>query len=281
MEIIKEVTHLQKSLAQYKEGYGFVPTMGALHEGHLSLVKAALKKSPIVVVSIFVNPTQFNEQSDLEKYPRTLEKDAELLKAIGVKYIFAPGVNDVYPKGVDTSIDIDLGKLDAVMEGEFREGHFAGVMQVVNRLLEIVKPNWIFMGQKDFQQFSIIAFMLKKLKSKVELVVVPIKREPHGLAMSSRNERLSKETRQEAGAIYKVLKSIKRRRNSRSFEQLTTYATKKLNQGPLKLEYITFADGYTLQPIDSIVDTNYAVCCVAVWADDIRLIDNIILKNNT
>jgi pantoate--beta-alanine ligase len=278
MEIIKDVAHLQKALKQHRSGYGFVPTMGALHEGHLSLVKAALKKSPIVVVSIFVNPTQFNEQSDLDNYPRTLEKDAKLLESVGVKYIFAPGVNVVYPKDVDTTVNIDLGKLDDVMEGEFREGHFTGVMQVVNRLLEIIKPSWIFMGQKDFQQFSIIAHMLKILKSKVELVVVPIKREPHGLAMSSRNERLSKATRLEAGAINKVLKSIKRRRNSRTIEQLTTYANKKLNQGALKLEYITFADGYTLQPINSITDSNYAVCCIAVWADDIRLIDNIILK---
>ncbi len=280
MQTISSVAELQSELLKVKGKIGFVPTMGALHTGHISLVKQAHKKCNFVVVSVFVNPTQFNDKSDLDKYPRKLDKDARMLKEAGVSLLFAPTNSDIYPKGLKTEVNIDLGKLDKVMEGQFRPGHFAGVMQVVNRLLEIVKPDFLFMGQKDFQQFSIIAHMLKIQKSKTQLVVCPIMREPHGLAMSSRNERLSKSTREKAALIYKVLKSIKRRRKTRTINELKAYAESKFAAPPFKLEYIAFADGYTLQPILKIDESKYSVCCVVVWADDVRLIDNIILTKD-
>jgi pantoate--beta-alanine ligase len=281
MKVVTQVEELRNLLQNYDGKCGFVPTMGALHEGHLSLVKWAKKEHDIVVVSVFVNPTQFNEKSDLEKYPKSLKEDADLLRKEGVKILFAPSVEEVYPQGLSTLVDIDLDGLDELMEGEFRPGHFVGVMQVVKRLLDIVEPEHLYMGQKDFQQFTIIDKMIRELKLRVKLIVVPIKREAHGLAMSSRNERLSPETRSKAGVIYQVLKSIKKRKNQRTFEQLIEYAQKKLNKEPFKLEYIMFADGKTLQPVNSIDESPYIVCCLAVWADGIRLIDNIILKNKS
>ena len=280
MKIVSSVDEVRELLSEYKDGYGFIPTMGALHEGHLSLVERALEDNETVVVSVFVNPTQFNEKSDLKKYPRNLKKDSELLSEAGVKILFAPEVEDVYPKALNTEVDIEMNGLDEAMEGEFRPGHFKGVMQVVNRLLDILQPTELYMGQKDFQQFTIINHMIDALKLDVKLVVVPTKREPHGLAMSSRNERLSDETRSKAGVIYQVLKSIKRRKNQRTFNQLIEYANRKLNQGPFELEYINFADGFTLQEIDSIDQSSYVVCCLAVWADGVRLIDNMIIKKD-
>lgn len=280
MKTISSVEDLTNSLSSIKGKVGFVPTMGALHTGHISLVDKALKECSTIVVSVFVNPTQFNEKSDLDKYPRTLEKDSKLLAKAGVSILFAPMVSDIYPEGLKTVVDIDLGQLDKVMEGTSRPGHFEGVMQVVNRFLDIVKPDYLYMGQKDFQQFSIIDHMLKIQKSKTKLVVCPIMRESHGLAMSSRNERLSSDTREKAQLIYKVLKSIKRRKNLRTIRELKQYAIKKLSSPPFKLEYIEIADGFTLQPIEQLSDTNYAVCCIAVWADEVRLIDNIILKKD-
>lgn len=194
---------------------GFVPTMGALHEGHLTLVRSASKENDVVIVSIFVNPTQFNDKKDLEKYPRTLDSDLLLLSGSGANVVFAPGVDDIYPDGDDKGADIDLGGLDMYMEGAFRPGHFKGVAQVVKRLLEIVTPDRLYMGQKDFQQFTIIQYMLDSLKINTQLVVCPIVRETTGLAMSSRNARLSSPTRAAAGIIFRVLKSAKRQSASK------------------------------------------------------------------
>ncbi len=278
MIIIDSVAELKEYLNERKGKIGFVPTMGALHDGHLSLVKTAMKKSDVVVVSVFVNPTQFNDKGDLDKYPRTLDKDAGLLSSIGTNVLFAPTEKEVYPPGLSTKVKIDLGQLDKVMEGQFRPGHFEGVLEVVNRLLTIVDPDYLFMGQKDFQQFTIIHHMINVLNIKTQLVVCPIKREANGLARSSRNERLSPESRNTAGQIYKALKSIKRRRKIRTFDELTIYAEKKFNRPPFKMEYIAFVDGYTLQPVLSILDSTYIVVCIVVWVDDVRLIDNIILK---
>lgn len=278
MNIITTVDEMQQILQKEKRKVGFVPTMGALHDGHISLVEQAIKQSDIIVVSIFVNPTQFNDATDLEKYPRTLEKDSKLLDSAGVTYLFAPTVSEVYPKEGLKKVNLDLGDLANVMEGTSRPGHFDGVVEVVHRLLDIVKPDSLYMGQKDFQQFTIIQHMINELNMGVELVVCPIKREPHGLAQSSRNERLKPKTRAKAYVIYKVLRSIKRRRHQRTIPQLMEYAAKKLNSSPFKLEYLAFADGHTLQPIDQIVKGKYAVACIGVWADDVRLIDNIILE---
>ncbi|MFZ1457816.1 MAG: pantoate--beta-alanine ligase [Saprospiraceae bacterium] len=257
---------------------GFVPTMGALHKGHLSLVRKAKKENDLVIVSIFVNPTQFNDKKDLEKYPRTLESDISLLLTARADVVFTPASSEIYPEGDQKGNDIDLGGLDSYMEGAFRPGHFKGVAQVVKRLLDIVTPDRLYMGQKDFQQFTIIAHMIRTLKIQTDLVVCRILREVNGLAMSSRNERLTKETREKAGIIYKTLQSVKKYQNTKSVKELEDYGMKRLNIAPFIPEYFTICDGNTLKPIQNINDTSYAVACVAVWGDGIRLIDNIILK---
>ena len=257
---------------------GFVPTMGALHKGHLSLVRKAKKENDLVIVSIFVNPTQFNDKKDLEKYPRTLELDISLLLRARADVVFTPASSEIYPEGDQKGNDIDLGGLDSYMEGAFRPGHFKGVAQVVKRLLDIVTPDRLYMGQKDFQQFTIISHMIRTLKIQTDLVVCRILREANGLAMSSRNERLTKETREKAGIIYKTLQSVKKYQNTKSVKELEDYGMKRLNIAPFIPEYFTICDGNTLKPIQNINDTSYAVACVAVWGDGIRLIDNIILK---
>ncbi len=280
MFIFKRVTDLQRFVErQKKEGklVGFVPTMGALHEGHMSLIKRANDESEISVCSIFVNPTQFNDKDDLKKYPRPIEKDIELLIANACDVLFLPEVEDVYPKGPKPLV-IDFGKLDKVMEGAFREGHFAGVAQVVKRLLDIVLPDKLFMGQKDFQQFTIIQNMIDQLDIPTELVVCDIMREKSGLAMSSRNVRLSEKGRKAATLLHKTLKAAKKKVNSSTPEKVEKWALKELAAPGFEPEYFTIADGYTLQPIKEFSDTDYVVACIAVWHEGVRLIDNMILK---
>ena len=279
--VVESVPNLIDLIQRNKENgvsIGFVPTMGALHKGHLSLVRKAKKENDLVIVSIFVNPTQFNDKKDLEKYPRTLESDISLLLTARADVVFTPASSEIYPEGDQKGNDIDLGGLDSYMEGAFRPGHFKGVAQVVKRLLDIVTPDRLYMGQKDFQQFTIIAHMIRTLKIQTDLVVCRILREANGLAMSSRNERLTKETREKAGIIYKTLQSVKKYQNTKSVKELEDYGMKRLNIAPFIPEYFTICDGNTLKPIQNINDTSYAVACVAVWGDGIRLIDNIILK---
>ncbi|MBP6445443.1 MAG: pantoate--beta-alanine ligase [Saprospiraceae bacterium] len=279
--VVEGVPNLIDLVQRNKENgvsIGFVPTMGALHKGHLSLVRKAKKENDLVIVSIFVNPTQFNDKKDLEKYPRTLESDISLLLTARADVVFTPASSEIYPEGDQKGNDIDLGGLDSYMEGAFRPGHFKGVAQVVKRLLDIVTPDKLYMGQKDFQQFTIIAHMIRTLKIQTDLVVCRILREANGLAMSSRNERLTKETREKAGLIYKTLQSVKKYQNTKSVKELEDYGMKRLNIAPFIPEYFTICDGNTLKPIQNINDTSYAVACVAVWGDGIRLIDNIILK---
>lgn len=281
MHIIKDVSELKVVLDQFraeKKSISFTPTMGALHDGHISLIAKGNAKADISVCSVFVNPTQFNEKSDLEKYPRTLDQDAELLKSNGTDVLFAPGVDDVYPEHLDTKLDLDFGTLDKVMEGEFRPGHFEGVAQVVKRLLDIVEPDFLMMGQKDFQQFSIIQHMIDKLSLKTQLVVCPIKREKSGLAMSSRNARLTPDEKKEASVIFRTLLAARRKKKTHTIEEIVAYATKRLDRPNFKLEYFTIADGRTLQPIDDITKHDYVVACVACWVGEVRLIDNLIFK---
>ena len=278
MKIINTVQALREALDNTTKSVAFIPTMGALHEGHLSIINEGKKVAEVTVVSIFVNPTQFNQKSDLDKYPRTLEKDAALLEGQEVDFLFAPAESEIYPEGLDTKVDVDFGELVKVMEGAFRPGHFTGVAQVVKRLLDIVQPQFLIMGQKDFQQFTIIQHMINILRIPTELVVCKIMREENGLAMSSRNERLSISTRKKAGIILKVLESISRRAETRDINFLKDYAARKLNDPPFKLEYIEFVNGRTLQPINYYQQCEYVVVCLALWADEVRLIDNIILK---
>ncbi len=281
MKVYKTVKGLQAYLKPFRKKrkkIGFVPTLGALHEGHMSLIKLSKEKSDITVCSIFVNPTQFNETSDLEKYPRTYEADSALLIAEGCDVLFFPSAPQVYPKDIETEVKIDFGKLDKVMEGAFRPGHFDGVAQVVKRLLDIVNPHQLYMGQKDFQQVAIVSHMMTHFKLKTELVVCPIIREPHGLAMSSRNERLSKKKRQAAGVIYETLQWVHDQKSEMSVHDLEEEAIDRLRIPGFRPEYFQIIDGHSLRPINHITKKKYVVACIAVWVEDVRLIDNIILQ---
>jgi pantoate--beta-alanine ligase len=282
MEIITTVKQLNSFLEKVRQNgqnIGFVPTMGALHQGHLSLIKKAKTNKNFVVCSVFVNPTQFNNKKDLAKYPRTLDTDAKLLGNVKCDVLFAPTINEVYPKNLNTSLDINFNGLDTTMEGEFRPGHFNGMAQVVKRLLDIVKPDALYMGQKDFQQFTIVAHMIKKLKIKTTLVVCKILREANGLAMSSRNERLTKDQRNKASIIYKTLQAAFAKRNTLSPKEIESKAMSTLSLPDFKPEYFRIVDGLTLKPVKDFSKHKYIVACVACWVGDVRLIDNKIFKN--
>lgn len=284
MLLFKRVADLQKYLNNIKTKdlqIGFVPTMGALHDGHIALVEQSKTECNITVASIFVNPTQFNDIKDLDKYPRTPEKDIEILTAAGCQILFMPDESEIYPHGKTPSVRFNFGKLDKVLEGTFRPGHFDGMAQVVHRLLEIVKPDRLYMGQKDFQQFTIVASMLDQLKSPTKLVVCDIVREKDGLAMSSRNTRLSHEGRAVAPLIHKVLSEAADMMGEYSPVEIQKICINKLRSEPLfKLEYFEIINGRTLLPIHLFEDTDYAVAITAVWVGDVRLIDNMILKQH-
>lgn len=259
---------------------GLVPTMGALHEGHLSLVKQCIADNDVCIVSIFVNPTQFNNREDLEKYPRNLERDCEFLNSIGVGVIFAPSVDEVYPEP-DTR-QFDFGQLDKVMEGEHRPGHFNGVAQVVSRLFDIVKPDRAYFGEKDFQQLAIIREMVKQLKLNVNIVPMPIVREVSGLALSSRNERLTADQKELAVNISRVLAESKDWIKNSSVGEVIKKVVATLDSlVGLKVEYYEIVDGYTLQSVSDWKDSDYIVGCIAIFCGEVRLIDNIIYKANS
>ncbi|MCB9308675.1 MAG: pantoate--beta-alanine ligase [Lewinellaceae bacterium] len=257
---------------------GFIPTMGALHKGHIKLVKASKKQCDFTIVSIFVNPTQFNDKNDLQKYPRTLDKDIEMLFEPSTDIVFVPQEEEIYPYGVDFENDLDLGGKDLPLEGKFRPGHFKGVAQVVKRLLEIVKPTHLFMGLKDFQQVAVVQHIIDRYEIPTKLVPVSTMREKSGLAMSSRNARLSEEGKEKAATIYKVLSSIVRNYNKRPVNYLLDKGFQKLKETGFETEYLSVVDGHTLQEISDLNDTDYAVVCVATWLEGVRLIDNMIIK---
>ncbi|HEX8514975.1 MAG TPA: pantoate--beta-alanine ligase [Bacteroidia bacterium] len=294
MIIINKVGELRNyldNLRKEQKTIGFVPTMGALHEGHLTLVKQSKTENNITVCSIFVNPTQFNDPSDLAKYPRTLESDSLLLKDADCDVIFAPPVNEIYTreelslklKNVDDNSwkegkHVDFGMLDKVMEGEHRPGHFNGVAQVVSKLFRIVQPDKAYFGQKDFQQLAIIRSMTKQLELPVEIVSCPIIREPDGLAMSSRNTRLSETDRKAASLISATLFKIKEYQDKLSFTELKQMAAKEIGKEPrMELEYFEIADADTLQPVANKAEAKSAVACIALKLGEVRLIDNVML----
>ena len=277
MQIVN-TTNTLKSLweEERKKGksIGFVPTMGALHPGHIELVKRSVAENDISIVSVFVNPTQFNDPNDLIKYPRTLETDCALLGKVGNDYVFAPSVEEIYPEP-DTR-QFDFGKLESVMEGRFRPGHFNGVAQVVSRLFDIVQPDRAYFGEKDFQQLAIVRDLVRQLNLNLEIIACPIVREPDGLAMSSRNTRLNEMQRKEAVVISQTLFKSKELKSQYSVEQLKTWVTQTIDSNSeLKTEYFDIVDGFTLQSIKNWEDTSYPVGCIAVFAGDVRLIDNI------
>ena len=253
---------------------GFVPTMGALHDGHLSLVKQAKKCCDVVAVSIFVNPTQFNDPKDLERYPRTLENDVKLLETVGCDIVFAPTVKEIYPEP-DTR-QFYFGYIGDIMEGPKRPGHFNGVAQVVSRLFDIVKPDKAFFGMKDFQQIVIIRSMVSQLGYKIEIVSCPIIRESDGLAMSSRNRLLTPEHRAAAPHIHKVLSEAVNIHNTMSVNELKEWIIKSINSNPLlEVEYVEVVDEISLKITEDWSEPGNKVICITVYAGEIRLIDNI------
>lgn len=258
---------------------GFVPTMGALHEGHLSLVKKAMQQNDSVVVSVFVNPTQFDNKEDLVKYPRTLDKDVNLLKTLSQDIIvYAPSVEDIYGDNVSSN-QFKFDGLEHEMEGKYRDGHFDGVGTIVKRLFEIIKPNKAYFGQKDFQQLMIIKKLVEKHNLPLEVVGCPIHRAKDGLAMSSRNTRLKPEYRKAAPFIYKTLKAAKKKFGTESANTVTNWVEKQFAKHELlKLEYFIIADVDTLKTVKRKSNKKVYRAFIAVYADDIRLIDNIALN---
>lgn len=277
MQVIKNISDLRTILGRVRsegKSIGFVPTMGALHDGHLSLVDIAGSQTQFVVVSIFVNPTQFNDKGDLERYPRDLQRDVQLLSTTECQLVFAPEVNEIYPEP-DTR-QFNFGMLEQVMEGKFRPGHFNGVAQVVSKLFAIVEPDKAFFGQKDFQQLAIIREMVRKLSLPVEIVSCPIVREPDGLAMSSRNMLLTPEQRANATHISAMLFEAVNKKEQLSVEELCSWVVNRINRNDyLQTEYFEIVDSVTLQPVKSWTDGGRKVGCIAVHCGKIRLIDNI------
>lgn len=278
MKLLKTVDELQQQIQDSGKGtsVGFVPTMGALHEGHISLVRQAVAENSLVVVSIFVNPNQFNDPKDLERYPRTLEADLNLLESTGCDLVFAPDPKEVYPEQ-DTR-KFNFGKLEEVMEGKFRPGHFNGVAQVVSRLFDMVQPDKAYFGLKDFQQLAIIKSMVKQLNLAVEIVPCAIVREDNGLAMSSRNELLSAEERKNAAVISKTLFAAKELKTQKSVQELVEWISNEINNNSfLDVEYVEIVDDEELQPVKRWDEPTTKVACVAVFCGKVRLIDNIVL----
>ena len=283
MNIVKskeQVAEIWQDLKTSKLSIGLVPTMGALHDGHLSLIKQALSENDKVFVSIFVNPTQFNNIKDLDTYPRTLERDISLLETVSKDNIivYAPTVDDIYGNQVE-SVGFNFDGLEKEMEGEFRDGHFDGVGTVVKRFFEIVKPDHAYFGEKDFQQLQIIRKLVEKQNIPVNIVGCDIYRELTGLAMSSRNERLTPEHKNEAPFIYKILKSAKEKFGTKSAKKVMEWVDKQFAKNDLlKLEYFTIADVETLKPIKRKSKKKKYRAFIAVYAGDVRLIDNIALN---
>lgn len=283
MKIFKtneDISRVIKGIKTQNKTLGFVPTMGALHVGHLSLVSKALSENENVIVSVFVNPTQFDKKEDLKKYPRTLERDINILKTLSKNNIivYAPSINDVYDEGVEAK-NFDFDGLEFEMEGKFRDGHFNGVGTVVKRLFEIIRPNNAYFGEKDFQQLQIIKKLVEKFHLPINIIGCKIYREKSGLALSSRNERLKPEYLKVAPIIYKILKAAKEKFRTQSAKKITKWVVKEFaKEKLLVMEYFIIADAKTLKEIKRKSDKRTYRAFIAVYADDIRLIDNIALN---
>ena len=283
MEIFTTHQALQKALAPRREAnssVGFVPTMGALHEGHLSLIQKALLENDVVVVSVFVNPTQFNNALDLAKYPRTLAQDLDTLKALNTSKIlvYTPEIDDIYQDSVFKKT-FDFGPLAHQMEGKFRSGHFDGVGTVVQRLFEIVQPHFAYFGEKDFQQLAIVKKLAQLIKSPVQIVGCPIARAQNGLALSSRNARLTNDEQNDAAKIYRVLQSVKEKFGTEHASQIKEWVNHQFKNDPqLSLEYFEISDAETLISACTIKPNTKYRAFIAAYIRDVRLIDNIALN---
>ncbi len=270
------IRHLD-DLRQKQKSIGLVPTMGALHDGHISLVSRSIEDNDSTLVSIFVNPTQFNDPSDLEKYPRTPEEDLILLREKGVDMVFMPPVNEMYPE--TDGRQFNLEGLDQVMEGASREGHFNGVAQIVSKLFQLVNPHRAYFGQKDFQQMVIIRHLVDQMAMKIDIVACPIIREKDGLAMSSRNIRLGRKERKTAPFIYQTLVEAAKKQAELSPSELKSWLSKRFEQQNLmELVYFEIVDDKTLKPIESWERDVNKVGCIAVILGGVRLLDNMIFN---
>jgi len=280
MLVFKEIAPLRvhlNSLRSTPKAVGFVPTMGALHEGHLSLIRASKKSNPISVCSIYVNPTQFGNAEDLARYPRTLEADLRLLEKENCDIVFCPSTGEMYSEG--EPVTISFPGLDNILEGEFRPGHFSGVAQVVSKLFNLVQPHRAYFGQKDFQQVMVISRMVAALKFPVEVVMHPTVREPDGLAMSSRNQRLSEDERQRASVLYSVLMEARKALlRGESLESIQEEAQRKCTDTGVQLEYLAMADRKDFTLLTKVPDPSVAVLLIAAKVGPVRLIDNLLIQ---
>lgn len=277
MKIVNSIKELRLHLDEDKQKgkkIGLVPTMGALHAGHLSLVKRCVAENEVCVVSVFVNPTQFNNPNDLLTYPRTLDEDCRLLELCGCTYVFAPSVEEMYPE--PDNREFDFGTVSQVMEGARRPGHFNGVAQIVSKLFYVVEPDVSYFGEKDFQQIAVIRAMVKRLSIPVQIVDCPIQRELDGLALSSRNTRLTPEQRQKAPVIARTLKESITFVPEKSVQEVIDFVVSTINSIPyMSVEYFEIVDGNTLESIKNWSETTYPVGCITVYCGEVRLIDNI------
>ena len=270
------VHHYLNELRASGKSIGFVPTMGALHAGHLSLIKLARQKSDVIVCSIFVNPTQFNDKKDLENYPRPVEDDIKKLEEVKCDVLFIPGVDEMYNS--TEQWNIELGNLDKILEGKIRPGHYQGVTQIVKKLFDTINPHYAFFGQKDYQQFMVISYMVKKLRLKIKLVLCPIIRESDGLAMSSRNIYLSPPDRKNALALYKALSKIVGLYKTKTIAQIIKEVNSFLKSAPgIELEYFEIFNAKSFEAVTSKRSTSL-IALVAAKVGSIRIIDNMIIK---
>jgi len=282
MEIFKQIAPLRAFLGRHKQQgktVGLVPTMGALHKGHISLIRASQQQNDITVSSIYVNPTQFNNASDLEKYPRILHTDTQLLKEVRCDILFSPDDGEMYPD--KSTLKLDFGALDQVMEGKFRPGHFSGVALIVSKLFNIIQPDRAYFGQKDWQQFAVISRLVEELKFGVLLQSVATLREEDGLALSSRNLRLNNKQRQQATVFYRAL--LKAKQMLRSGEPAVAVKThvKQIveSEADVRLEYFEIADSRNLTLVDNVSATGKPIMCIAGYVGDVRLIDNMFIHD--
>jgi pantoate--beta-alanine ligase len=281
MQVFREIAALRAFLnpVRVTKTIGLVPTMGALHQGHLALIAESKKTNDLTVATIFVNPTQFNNAEDLEKYPRTFEEDCRKLESSGCEVLFFPSVKEMYP--IPSSLTMNFGSLNEVLEGKFRPGHFSGVGLVVSKLFHIVQPTRAYFGQKDFQQFMVIKKLVEELCLPVELMRVPTLREPDGLAMSSRNLRLNTNERQRAAILYQALQEARRQvKQQVPWKKIVDQISEMVSRSDIRLEYLALADTENLEATENVTDVRPKVLLIAAYVGDVRLIDNVLLDEN-
>ena len=278
MIVIEKIADLQAYIKEKAaKSVGFVPTMGALHDGHISLITRCVAENDLCVASVFVNPTQFNDKADLERYPRTPEADCAMLQAAGCDVVFMPTVQEMYPE--EDTRQFNFGSLETVMEGKYRPGHFNGVAQIVSKLFDAVQPHKAYFGEKDFQQVAIIRAMVEQLNYPIQIIACPIIREESGLARSSRNTLLSDEQRKKAALIAQVLTKSTTFVHSKSVSATIDWVEEQFkDDAEFRMDYYEIVDGNSLQPVQNWEDSEFIVGCIAVYCGKIRLIDNIHYK---